>query len=185
MRCVLIGPPGTGKSTVGSLLAASLEAPWVDLDEIAGPFYAEVGWTPEVIAEQRRRLGWTAFHAAFEPALAHAVQRCAALHSQAIVSFGAGHSHLTDPSLHAHVARALEGVTVVVLRPSPDMEASVHLLRERCRQTKWTDWHLDGVDWLHRWCTDGLDEQLADAIVYTAGKSPRETADEVSRLRRR
>ena len=128
MRCVLIGPPGTGKSTVGAMLAASLEVPWVDLDEISGPLYAEVGWPPEVIAEQRRRLGWTAFHAAFEPALAHAVKRCAALSSQAIVSFGAGHSHLTDPSLRAHVARALEGVTVVLLRPSPDVGRSVRLL---------------------------------------------------------
>lgn len=34
MRCVLIGPPGTGKSTVGAMLAASLEAPWVDLGRV-------------------------------------------------------------------------------------------------------------------------------------------------------
>lgn len=70
----------------------------------------------------------------------------------------------------------------MLLRPSPDVGRSVRLLRERCRQSKWTDWHLDGVDWLHRWCTDGLDEQLADATIYTDGKSPQETTDEVSRL---
>jgi len=32
---VLIGRPATGKSTVTTLVAAAIGAPWVDLDEIA------------------------------------------------------------------------------------------------------------------------------------------------------
>ena len=48
-RCVLIGPPATGKSTVAPLVASALRSPWVDLDEIASPYYAEAGWSPAML----------------------------------------------------------------------------------------------------------------------------------------
>lgn len=37
--------------------------------------------------------------------------------------------------------------------------------------------HLD--NWIHRWCTDQQDEQLADATVYTEGQSPEQVATEI------
>lgn len=43
---------------------------------------------------------------------------------------------------------------------------------------------VDGVDWLQRWLTDGLDERLATHVVVTAGQSAAETAREVDRLDR-
>ncbi|WP_229667523.1 hypothetical protein, partial [Micrococcus flavus] len=47
------------------------------------------------------------------------------------------------------------------------------------RRVKWTDWQIGGVDWIHRWCTDQQDEQLADATVYTEGQSPEQVATEI------
>lgn len=178
-RCVLIGPPATGKSTVAPLVASPLRSPWVDLDEIASPYYAEAGWSPAMLSYLPSELGWERFHASCEPALIHAVERCIQEHPGAVVALGAGHTHPTDPSLRPRVAQALKGAFVVLLRPTPDTNRSVQILRERCRRAKWTDWQIDGIDWIHRWCTDQQDEQLADATVYTEGQSPEQVATEI------
>lgn len=178
-RCVLIGPPAVGKSTVAPLVAAALGSPWVDADEIAAPYYAEASWSPAMLSERPAQLGWEHFHTSLEPALVHAVERVVQDHPDAVVAMGAGHTHPTDPLLRARVARALEGAFVVLLRPAQDVDRSVRILRERCRHVKWTDWHIDGIDWIRRWCTDQQDELLADATVVTEGRSPAEVAAEV------
>ena len=41
---VLIGPAGAGKTTVGQEIASVTARPFVDLDAVAGRYYAEVGW---------------------------------------------------------------------------------------------------------------------------------------------
>ena len=176
---MLIGPPATGKSTVAPLVASPLRSPWVDLDEIASPYYAEAGWSPAMLSYLPSELGWERFHASCEPALIHAVERCIQEHPGAVVALGAGHTHTTVPSIRPRVAQALKGAFVVLLRPTPDADRSVQILRERCRRAKWTDWQIDGVDWIHRWCTDQQDEQLADATVYTEGQSPEQVATEI------
>lgn len=42
---VLIGPAAAGKSTLGELVAPRLRRPFVDIDEVAWPYCAEVGWS--------------------------------------------------------------------------------------------------------------------------------------------
>ena len=126
-RCVLIGPPATGKSTVAPLVASPLRSPWVDLDEIASPYYAEAGWSPAMLSYLPSELGWERFHASCEPALIHAVERCIQEHPGAVVALGAGHTHPTDPSLRPRVAQALKGAFVVLLRPTPDTNRPVQI----------------------------------------------------------
>ncbi|MEW1813399.1 hypothetical protein AB0284_22170 [Pseudarthrobacter phenanthrenivorans] len=58
------------------LVASALRPPWVDLDEIASPYYAEAGWSPAMLSYLPSELGWERFHASFEPALIHVVERC-------------------------------------------------------------------------------------------------------------
>lgn len=45
MLTVLIGAPGSGKSTVGVLLAQHTARPFIDTDDHAGPSYARAGWS--------------------------------------------------------------------------------------------------------------------------------------------
>ncbi|MBB4881808.1 hypothetical protein [Micrococcus flavus] len=110
----------------------------MDLDEIASPHYAEAGWSPAMLSDLPSELGWERFHASFEPALVHAVERCIQEHPGAVVGLSAGHTHPTDPSLRPRVAHALEGAFVVLLRPTPDADRSVQILRERCRVARQT-----------------------------------------------
>ncbi|WP_439644686.1 shikimate kinase [Demequina sediminicola] len=55
-----MGPAGAGKTTMGIALAARLGTTFVDLDDVAGPWYAEVGWSVPRLVERSREVGWLA-----------------------------------------------------------------------------------------------------------------------------
>ncbi len=174
---VLVGPPGAGKSTVGPLVAGMTGRPFVDADDVATPWYASVGWSADRLRARSQEVGFERAHGEWEVALAAAVVGLVDEHPDAVLALGAGHSHVTSPSLFPQVRAALATAgSVVLLRPSADPAVSLEVLRERCRTSKGHDWRLDGVDWLERWLADGLDEQLATRVVLTDGLSPQEAA---------
>lgn len=71
---------------------------------------------------------------------------------------------------------------MVLLRPAPDLDTSLQVLRERCLLTKGHDWQIGGVDYLARWLSDGCDEQLATDVVHNAAEQPLVTARRIAAL---
>lgn len=177
MLTVLIGPPAAGKSTVGAALATMTGRRLVDADEAATPWYAGAGWSVERLLVRADEVGFERAHLEWEVALVAAVVGLVDQHPDAVLALGAGHSHVTDPALFARVAASLARADQVVrLRPYPDHARSVAVLRARCLADKGHAWVVDGVDWLQRWSTDGLDERLATTTLITDGQDPGETA---------
>lgn len=180
---MLIGPPGSGKSTVGRLLADHTGREFVDADADAEPWYAEAGWSVTRLRRRADEAGFERAHREWEVALAAAVTGLVQAHPQAVLALGAGHSHITTPSLYDSVATTLRGADqVVLLRPSVDPSRSLVVLRNRCRATKGHDWIIDGTDWLARWLSDGRDECLATHVVLTDGQDPAQTAARIAVL---
>jgi hypothetical protein len=174
---VLSGLPGAGKSTVGRLLAPRLGRDFVDADEVAGPFYAEVGWSIERLQNLSAAVGYEAAHLAWEEALVHGLERIVEMYADAVIALGGGHTHVTSPVRFDRVRLALGRVEgVILLRPSPDPDVAVGMLRQRCLLSKGHDWRGQGVDWLERWSNDGRDELLATATIYNGHESATETA---------
>lgn len=96
-------------------------------------------------------MGFGEAHREWEVALAHAVQQLVAHHPRAVLALGAGHTHLTTPSLLDEVGLALSRADhVILLRPSADPEVSATVLRARCVQSRGSDWVVEGQDWLQR-----------------------------------
>lgn len=185
MKIALIGPPGAGKSTVGELLADALQLPFVDADEACPPLYAEAGWSIERFRGLIGRVGYEAAHREWEEALAYAVPRLVSAHRDAVLALGAGHTYVTSPVFFDTIRTALGQCDhVVLLRPSPDHQECVEELRRRCLDSKGTDWHLDGVDWLSRWTSDGKDDRLATLTHYTVGETPDRSAGAIRRALR-
>lgn len=178
---ILIGPPGAGKSTVGRLLAARLGLPQVSMDALRWAYYAEMGYDTELAGEIRERLGFRGLYRYWKPFEAYAVERILAAHRRGILDFGAGHSVFEDNALFARVRRALEPYRyVILLLPSPDLDESVRILEERSRTT------IGGVDANRHMIDHHSNRDLAKAVIYTEGKTPFETREEiVDRMTRR
>lgn len=175
---VLVGPAAAGKSTVGALLATRLAVPFIDVDAVADPYYAEVGWSIDRLVARVRAVGRVAAEREWEPARAHAVERVVAAHPDAVIALGAGHSSYTRADLRARVGAALAAASdVILLLPSPDRDASLSALRARSLATKGTGWVVDGHDLLAGWVDDTGVRALARRTVHTDGLDPDETAD--------
>jgi adenylate kinase family enzyme len=183
-QIILIGPTCAGKSTLSKLLAARLNLPMVSLDEIAGKYYAEAGMSDEVTHRIREEHGFMYFYDRMWPALAHATIRVLADHHSGVMDLGAGHTHYKDPILFEQVQRALAPCpNVVLVLPSPDLEQSVQILRARNIADREWDWNVDGYDFIEHWVKDECNHTLATMTVYTEGRTPDETCEEIVQRR--
>lgn len=183
---ILVGPLAAGKSTLGALVAARVGLPFVDIDDIAWTYCAEVGWDLDRLLERDDAVGWAAAEREWEPARAHAVHRVVEDHPEAVIAFGAGYTSFTGPEHADRVRRALAPVPDVVhLLPSRDPERSVTVLRERAIASRGKDWIIEGRDWIAAWVADPLAGEVAAATVFTDGVGPAESADQLVRLRER
>ncbi|MER5955828.1 AAA family ATPase [Streptomyces sp. NPDC001893] len=174
---VLIGPAGTGKTTLGLEIAAQAQRPFVDLDAAADEYYAQVGWSIHRLRERIAAVGRLAAESEWEGARAHAVASVVADHPDAVIALGAGHTSYTDPAHLAEVRTVLSRCRHVVrVLPSPDRELSLTLLRQRCTTTKGQSWIVDGHDFLEQWLDDPGALQMATRTIYTESETPAQTA---------
>lgn len=173
---VLIGPAAVGKSTVGPLVARTLGLDFIDLDAVAGPFYVEAGKSLETLQARIVEMGVPTAHRWWQPARLHAVRRLLETTTAAVVALGAGHSHYEDSAYYESVRKLLTGHWVVLLAVAPEVGASVEVLRRRSLASKRRDWIADGIDFLEMWASSTQNADLADVVVYTAGKSAEEVA---------
>jgi hypothetical protein len=180
---VLIGPAGAGKTTVSELLAARLQLPCICLDEIAEKYYAEAGFGHEVQQRLMKEIGFAAMYRQLAPALAHATVRMLEDHDRGVMDLGAGHSHFADAALFERVRRALAPCpNVVLLLPNPDLDRSVQLLRQRSLAERGWDWNAEGYDYIEHWTKDACNHTLATLTIYTEGRTPQETCEELVSL---
>jgi shikimate kinase len=162
---VLVGMMGSGKTTVGRLVARRLGRRFVDVDdEVAGAAGAPV---PELIA----RDGVEAFRALESACLA----RCLAEAQDSVVAVGGG--AVLDPANRAAMGA---GATVVWLRARPATLAA--RVGDGAGRPL-----LAGGDVLGRLTAladerAALYEETAGAFVDTDGVSPEEVADALCRL---
>lgn len=170
---ILIGPQRAGKSSVGKLLAAALNRPFVDLNTSARPYWNELGYDEE---EANRQYDSGRFENAYRylwPFQAHAVERGLAEHS-GIIELGAFQTVYEDPALFERVRRAVQPFEhVVLLLPAPDTEAALHVLRQRHAI------YYNGQEITRYFVRHPANASLAKHTFYTAGKSPEQTRDEI------
>lgn len=172
---ILIGPIGAGKSTVGQLLAEKLGLPQVSLDDLRFNYYNEIGYDEAYAAELRAREGFLSLYHYWKPFESHAVERVLADYSACVFDFGAGHSVYEDDALFQRVAMTLQPYpNVVLLLPSSDLDESVAVLREREGEIV----HC-GVDFHEHFVKHHSNHDLAKIVVYTQGKTPEETCEEI------
>jgi shikimate kinase len=174
---VLIGPPCAGKSTIADLLSVALAVPQCSTDwGLLRQYYRELGYDEQLAHRLREEEGHQGIERYAEQFGAAAIRRLLAEHGQSIIDFGAGLSMYED---EAHLARVQEVMApyanVILLLPSPDLDESVQILKERPRGT------IHGQDSNLYLLNHHAYADLGKAVIYTQGKTPEETCDEILR----
>jgi Shikimate kinase len=177
---ILIGPTGAGKSTLGLLLADRLNLPSVSMDGVAEPYYNECNFGIAEFQRLRSEQGFLKTHRQWEPVRVHAVERVLAGCGRVVLDLGAGHTHYEDPMMFDRVRQAISSCpNVVFLLPCADLDRSVRLLRERCLSERGADWIHDGYDFIEHWVKDSCNHDLATLTIFTEGKTPTDSCDEI------
>lgn len=166
---ILIGPVGVGKSTIGKLISSKLDIPQASLDNVRWQIYEEIGYDSKHAEELYDKDGFLGIYKYWKPFEAYSVGRALELFPNHIHDFGAGQSVYEDNILFNKVSDILgQYLNVVLLLPSEDKEESMKILDER------TDFKYNNL-FVNSLCN----EKLAKIVVFTKGKSPDETCDEV------
>ncbi len=175
---ILIGPIRAGKTTVAGLLAKKLGLPQRSMDEFRWKYYQEKNYDEELAQQIREKEGFLGIYRYWKPFEAYAVERLLSEHSNCVVDFGGGHSVYEDDELFQQVKQILEPYrNVVLILPSPEREESIQILNERNGGI-----FSNGVDFNEHFVKHHSNYDLAKFIVYTKGKSPEETCDDILKL---
>lgn len=174
---VLIGPIRSGKSTLANLLADRLRVTRVSLDQHRWRYYGELGYDQGRARSIQASEGFAGLYRYRKPFEAEAVRRVLLEHKGCVFDFGAAHGVQEDPELFGVVQSALKLYpNVVLVLPSEDLDESVRILNERMGGLR-----SGGLDFVEHFVRHRSIHALAKLRVYTKGKSPAETADEVFR----
>ena len=78
------------------------------------------------------------------------------------------------------VQEAMSGYSnVIFLLPSPNLDHSVSILRQRSIMQRGWNWIVDGCDFIEHWVKGDCNHHLATMTIYTEGKTPEQTRDEI------
>ena len=177
---VFIGSVCAGKSTQGKLVAEAIGRKSISLDNIANKYYETVGFNRSQFEKTKNKHGFLEAYRQLKPFEAYAAKQILKDYPDCIIDFGAGHSYYEDKSLFESVKQVASGyLNIILLLPSPNLDRSVLILRQRSIQQRGQNWIFDGCDFIEHWVKGSCNQNLATMTIYTEDKTPEETRDEI------
>lgn len=172
---ILIGPIGSGKSTIAKLLHEKTMLPHRSMDLLRWNYFEEIGYDRFVANEIFSNEGFWGLYHYWKPFEAYAVKRFLEDFTECIFDFGGSQTVYEDDVLFEQVRGLLEPYPhIVLLMPTPDQDESIRILHARNIYVSDDQFAVNELFVRHHSNYD-----LAKHIVYTEGKTPEETSDEI------
>jgi len=181
---ILIGPIGVGKTTIGNLLADSLDLPLCSVDDVRSAYYQKIGYDKSLVstiaASEQDIRDVLRYSERYDVQM---IKMLLADFQRGIVDFGASNSVYDDKGLLAQVKHTLLPYpNVILLLPSIDKKESAEILKIRLIR-KLTEAGQSFTDELFElnnyFIQHSSNYQLAKRIVYTKDKTPEILRDEI------
>jgi shikimate kinase len=172
---ILIGPIGSGKSTVADLLSLKTGWPRRSLDEMRWQYYDELGYDRGLARQIRSNEGFWGLYRYWKPFELHAAKRLLEDFHDCIFDFGGGQTDYEDEAQRAQIRELLAPYShVILLLPSPDPDESIRILNDRNEydsdDQRAVNEHLVRHHSHH---------DLAKLTIYTKNKDPEQICDEI------
>ncbi|KKP02064.1 shikimate kinase [Trichoderma harzianum] len=132
---ILIGPEGSGKSTIGKILAKTLSKELYTLDRHRDELYAPYGYDKDLAAKIYEEKGLWAFYQHWKTfeykTVSHILQNASQEGDQfygKILDFGAGHSVFEDPQQLENIEALIKPYeNVILVMPCEDVDEVVKI----------------------------------------------------------
>ncbi|HKJ39530.1 MAG TPA: hypothetical protein VJ972_12200 [Anaerolineales bacterium] len=172
---ILIGPIGSGKTTIAELLCTRTMLLHRSMDLLRWKYFEEIGYDRHVASEKFAEGGFWALYHYWKPFEAYAVKRLLEDFTECVFDFGGSQTVYENDDRFEQVCGLLEPYPhIILLMPNPDKDESIRILHARNAYVSDDQWAVNELFIRHHSNYD-----LAKHIVYTEGKTPEETADEV------
>ena len=172
---LLIGPIGSGKSTIAELLSMRTMLQHCSLDLLRWLYFEEIGYDREFARVKYNEGGIWGLYRYWKPFEVHAVKRMMEDFRECIYDFGSSQSVYEDDDLFEQVSGLFSPFPyVILLLPSPDLDESIQLLHSSNSYTSDELWVVNEHFVRHHSNYD-----LAKYTAYTKGKTPEQTCDEI------
>jgi len=172
---LLIGPIGSGKSTIAELLYMRTMLPHRSMDVLRWHYFDEIGYDRETAREKFVQDGFWGLYRYWKPFEIYAVKRMLEDFNECIFDFGGSQTVYEDDALFEQVRGLFAPYPhIVLLLPSPDPDESIHILHARNSYASEDQWAVNEHFVRHHSNYD-----LAKYIAYTKDKTPEQTCDEV------
>lgn len=142
------------------------------VDDVRWDYYQKLGFSKEKEQVLRAELGFEGVFKYWKPFEAQTIVQILKDYQNHVIDFGGGHSVYEDDQLFTKVANAmLDEINIFLILPSEDKQESLRILDER-----------EKLDINKHFIEHRSNYELAKHIIYTKGKSPQETAEEIIQL---
>ncbi|KAH0493521.1 hypothetical protein TgHK011_000186 [Trichoderma gracile] len=178
---ILIGPEGSGKSTIGKIIADALSRELYSLDRHRDELYAPYGYDKALAERIYEEQGLWPFYQHWKPfeykavthILLNAKQEGDEFYGK-ILDFGAGHSVFENPEELAHIEALMQPYeNVFLVLPCEDVDEVVRITEERRG-------HELGLN--RHFVEHPSNKRLAKHIIYTKDMTAEECAEKVLRI---